>query len=311
MKLNEWLDIWLTKYVKHAVKTKTLYNYGQIAKNHIVPFLGDYDLEELTPLVLQDFLVNLLERGNIKTGGPLANNSVNVVLNVLKHAISKANFFGVTQTDFSRFIRAPFMLPSKVTAFERSEQEKLEKYCLSNKKQNYLGVVICLYTGLRIGELLALTWEDIDLKSGIMTISKTAYQMRLNGKLTICVDTPKTKTSNREIPLPNCILGVLRVAKKKSKSQFVITTKNNTMVGTRSYQKTFELIQKKLGIPRKNFHALRHTFATRALEIGMDVKTVAEILGHKNPIITLSRYAHSLMSHKRSMMNKLGKNMVV
>ena len=82
------------------------------------------------------------------------------------------------------------------------------------------------------------------------------------------------------------------------------------MVGTRSYQKTFELIQKKLHIPHKNFHALRHTFATRALEVGMDVKTVSEILGHKNPLITLSRYAHSLMSHKRMMMNKLAKTLV-
>lgn len=307
MKFSKWLDIWLTKYVKHAVKPKTFYNYGQIVDLHIVPFLGKYEMEELTPLVLQDYLVNLIEHGNIKTGGPLANNSVNVVLNVLKHAISKAIFFGVTQTDCSKFIRAPFMLPSKVTAFERGEQEKIEKFCLASKKKNYIGVLICLYTGLRIGELLALTWDDIDLKSGVMTISKTAYQMSVNGKFRICVNPPKTKTSFREVPLPKCILSILRSARKTSKSKFVISTKNNTMVGTRSYQKTFELIQKKIGIPRKNFHALRHTFATRALEIGMDVKTVSEILGHKNPLMTLSRYTHSLMSHKRSMMNKLGK----
>lgn len=309
MKLNEWLDIWLTKYVKHAVKTKTFSNYGQIAKNHIAPFLGDYELEELTPLVLQNFLVDLIERGNQKTGGSLASNSVNIVLNVLKHAVSQAKHLGVTKMDYTTFVRPPFLTPKRVTAFERGDQEKLEKHCLLSNKPNYIGVVICLYTGLRIGELLALTWDDIDLKSGIMTISKTANQIMLNGKLTICVDTPKTKTSNREIPLPSCILTMLRAARKKSKSKFVITTKSNTMVGTRSYQKTFELMQKRLGIPRKNFHALRHTFATRALEMGMDVKTVAEILGHKNPVITLSRYAHSLMSHKRSMMNKLGKNL--
>lgn len=311
MKLNEWLDIWMTKYVKHSVKTKTLNSYGQIIKNHINPILGDCDLDELTPLVLQDFLVGELEHGNIKTGGPLARNSCIIVMNVLKQSISQANFFGVTKTNNTHLIRSPFAEPTKVTAFERSEQEKLEKYCLSSTKQNYMGVVICLYTGLRIGELLALTWDDINLKSGILTVSKTAGQMSVDGKFGIVVDTPKTKTSSREIPLPHCVLTLLREAKKKSHSQYVITTKNNGMVGTRSYQKTFELIQKKLGIPRKNFHALRHTFATRALEIGMDVKTVSEILGHKNPVITLARYSHSLLSHKRTMMNKLGKSLAV
>ena len=81
------------------------------------------------------------------------------------------------------------------------------------------------------------------------------------------------------------------------------------MVGTRSYQRTFERILNKLNIPYKNFHSLRHTFATRALEFGMDVKTVSEILGHKNPMITLQRYTHSLMSYKTDMMNKFGKLM--
>lgn len=307
MKYNEWLDIWLTKYVKHSVKIKTQDNYGQMIQNHIKPALGNYDLDELTPLVLQDFVVEKLERGNIKTGEPLAKNTCIVLMNVLRRSISEANYFGVTKTNNMHLVRAPIAESTKVTAFERWEQDKLEKYCLKNDKTNYLGVVLCLYTGLRIGELLALTWDDINLKSGILTVSKTAIQLAINGKFGIIVDKPKTKTSNREIPLPHSILALLREAKKKSCSRFVITTKTNGMVGTRSYQKTFALIQKKLGIPYKSFHSLRHTFATRALEIGMDVKTVSEILGHKNPVMTLTRYSHSMMPHKRNMMNKLGK----
>lgn len=310
MKFKNWLDIWLEKYVKHSVKPRTYINYGGMIEKHIKPKLGDYELEELSPLVLQNFMLEEIEHGNLKTGGYLATNTVVILVNLLKLVIGQAKVYEVTDKDNTGKIRCPFIEATKVTAFERDEQEKLEKYCLRSKKTNHLGIVVCLYTGLRIGELLALCWSDIDFKNGIMSISKAAYQANVTGKFGIVVDTPKTKTSTRLIPLPKNLVALLRVAKKNSKSKYVISTRTGGMVGTRSYQKTFELIQKKLHIPHKNFHALRHTFATRALEVGMDVKTVSEILGHKNPLITLSRYAHSLMSHKRMMMNKLAKTLV-
>lgn len=309
MKFKNWLDIWLEKYVKHSVKSRTYTSYEKMIENHIKPKLGDYELEELLPLVLQDFMLDQFEHGNLKTGKGLAINSVIILTNLLKLSIAQANEYGVTKVNYATKIRTPFSEATKVTAFERSEQERLEKYCLNSTKTNHLGIVICLYTGLRIGELLALCWSDVDLKSGVMTISKAVYQANVTGKFGIVIDTPKTKTSTRLIPLSKNLVDILKAAKKKSKSKYVITTRTGGMVGTRSYQKTFELIQKKLHISYKNFHALRHTFATRALEIGMDVKTLAEILGHKNPLITLSRYAHSLMSHKRMMMNKLAKTL--
>ena len=117
---------------------------------------------------------------------------------------------------------------------------------------------------------------------------------------------PKTTHSKRIIPLPKRILAILKEHKKRSKSEYVVSD-NGKPIYLRSYQRTFELLLKKLNIPHKGFHALRHTFATRALECGMDVKTLADILGHKNPQITLNRYVHSLMEHKRMMMNKLDK----
>ncbi len=106
--------------------------------------------------------------------------------------------------------------------------------------------------------------------------------------------------------MPKRILAILKEHKKRSKSEYVVSD-NGKPIYLRSYQRTFELLLKKLNIPHKGFHALRHTFATRALECGMDVKTLADILGHKNPQITLNRYVHSLMDHKRMMMNKLDK----
>ena len=307
MKLKDWLDTWMNKYVKHTVKIRTYNTYLQFIEKHINPKLGDYELEELSPQVLQEFVLEKLEKGNLKTGKKLANNTVIVMTNILKQAIEEANILEITNKNSCKKIKMPLQEETKVCAFEKSEQDKIEKYCLSSKKSNHIGIVICLYTGLRIGELLALTWDDIDFTRNYMTISKSAFQGKQNDKITIIVDTPKTKNSNRVIPLPKQLVDILKKIKKKSTSRYVITTKNNGMVGTRSYQRTFERILNKLDIPYKNFHALRHTFATRALEFGMDVKTVSEILGHKNPMITLQRYTHSLMSYKTDMMNKFGK----
>ena len=193
-----------------------------------------------------------------------------------------------------------------VNAFERHEQEKIVKYCLESKKNNYIGFVICLYTGIRLGELLALTWNDIDFAKGLMSITKTTYRIKENGVPRIVVDEPKTKNSIRVIPLSKNLLDLLKRIKKTSNSEYVISTRNNGIVGTRSYQRTFERILTKLDIPYKNFHSLRHTFATRAVEMGMDIKTLSEIIGHKNPMITLQRYTHSMMSYKTEMMNKMG-----
>ncbi|MBR2909416.1 MAG: site-specific integrase [Clostridia bacterium] len=309
MKLNEWLDTWINGYLKHNLKLKSMDTYMGHIKYHIKPQLGYYELDELSPKILQGFVLHLLENGNAKTNTPLSNNTVASIVNVLKQAIHEANILEITKTDYTKSIKLPPQEATKVTAFEKSEQEKIESFCINHKKANYIGIIVCLYTGIRIGELLALTWEDIDFKNGYMNINKTLHQTLIDGKFKIVIDTPKTKNSCRIIPIPRPLLQLLKNAKKKSTSQYIITTKENKMVGTRSYQKTFERILKNLNIPYKNFHALRHTFATRALEFGIDVKTVAELLGHKNPMVTLQRYAHSLLSYKIEIMNKFCKTL--
>ncbi len=158
-----------------------------------------------------------------------------------------------------------------------------------------------------MGELLALTWSDIDFDRRILHINKTVYTAKKDGKRTVIVDEPKTKNSVRSIPLSYQLIRFLKTMKKQSKSEYVIATKYGGIVSERSYQRTFASILRRCGVPYKNFHSLRHTFATRALEYGVDVKTLSEILGHKNASVTLNRYSHSLMSYKADMMNKLGK----
>lgn len=298
MKYGIWLDEWFRNYIQPSSKIKTCERYSEIIEKHLKVKLGEYELDELTPLVLQRYVTELLRSGNIVTGKGLAANSVNGIITVT---------LGELKEYTADKIKRPKTKEKDVSCFTLPEQKKIEQTVLTSKKPKLFGIVLCLYSGLRIGELLALEWSDIDFNKGTIAINKTCHDGRdENGKLCRIIDTPKTTSSKRTIPIPKQLLPLLKEHKKKSYSQYIVSS-NGHGITVRSYQRSFELLQKRLGIKRKGFHSLRHTFATRALECGRDVKTLSEILGHKNATVTLNRYAHSMMEHKKEMMNKLGK----
>ena len=302
MKYAEWLDIWLENYIKPSVKVRTYERYALIIDKHISTDVGKCEISELSALVLQNFITKLLESGNCKTGNGLSANSVNAIISVLQSSLQTAHLIGVANEYTANKIKRPKLIERPVECFSLKEQKQIEQAVLNSKKDKLFGILLCLYSGLRIGELIALRWSDIDFTKGLLTVSKSCH----DGKAGLIIDEPKTATSRRVMPLPKQLLPILKSIKKKSDSLFVVSA-NGKPVSVRSYQRSFELLLKKLKIPHKGFHSLRHTFATRALECGMDVKTLSEILGHKNPTVTLNRYAHSLMEHKADMMNRLGK----
>ena len=302
MKYIDWLIQWLENYIRLSVKVRTYERYRLIIENHIKDKLGSMELDALTPLVLQPFITELLQRGNKMTGKGLSANTVNAVISVIQSSLKTAHLLELTKEYTADKIKRPKLKEKPVECFSLAEQKMIEQAILTGKKDKQYGIILCLYSGLRIGELLALQWSDIDLAKGILTVSKSCH----DGKNGLIIDEPKTTTSRRMIPLPKQLLPILRSVKKRSNSSSVVSA-NGSAVSVRSYQRSFELLLKKLKIPHKGFHSLRHTFATRAIECGMDVKTLSEILGHKNPTVTLNRYAHSLMEHKTDMMNKLGR----
>ena len=198
--------------------------------------------------------------------------------------------------------------PSRVEAFTREEQRRLEEAIAAWEDRRLFGIRLCLYTGLRIGELLGLEWQDVDMEKGILHIGKTVYREKnAEGEWQLFVDRPKTVASERMVPLPGYLAEDLRIYRIGARSEFVIENKKAERMSIRSYQYLFERLTEKSGVRKLNFHALRHTFATRALECGMDIKTLSELMGHKNATITLNRYAHSMMDTKIAAMNKLEK----
>lgn len=301
MKYIDWLHSWLEDYIRPSVKLRTYERYKLIVEQHIKEKIGEMELDDLSPLILQKFITGLLIDGNRRTGKGLSANTVNAVISVIQSSLKTAHVLELRKEYVAGKLKRPKLKEKPVECFTRAEQKQIERFVLNGSKDKLYGILLCLYSGLRIGELIALQWSDIDFSKGILTVSKSCY----DGKDGLIIDEPKTASSCRTIPLPKQLFPILRGIRKKSDSLFVVSN-HGKPVSVRSYQRSFELLLKKLKIAHRGFHSLRHTFATRALECGMDVKTLSEILGHKNPTVTLNRYAHSLIEHKTLMMNRLG-----
>jgi len=308
MKYAQWLNEWLENYVRPTAKIKTYVRYSEIVCQHLNCRLGGFELSELTPVLLQRYTSELSVSGNVKTGKGLSSSSVNGIVTVIQSSLKTAYTAGHTAEYTADRIKRPKAAGKQVTCFSFDEQKIIEAKILDGKDIRMYGVIICLYTGLRVGELLALEWTDVDLKNGVLSVNKTCHDgIACDGKFSRITCAPKTRTSQRLIPLPKQIIPLLRKIKKNSRSQYVISSRKGAPTAVRVYQRNFEVILKQLNIPHRGFHSLRHTFATRALECGMDVKTLSELLGHKSPTVTLNRYVHSFMEHKQEMMNRLGK----
>lgn len=283
MCLAEYLKDWIRNVT--GIKETTRNVYAGHISNHIIPAIGDIVLSRIDTALLQGF-VTLLE---------LAPSTVRVVYNVLRSALKHAHSMNLIEDVYSDVV-LPKRVRTKKIVLTRDEQRRLEQAIYEPED---IGVLICLYTGIRIGELCALRWKDIDQEARVMRICGT--QARIDGEIRIIP--PKSEMSSRSIPIPECIAKLL--TKDGSSSEYVISGKNGEPMDVRTYRRRFKRLLKKAGLPDIQFHALRHTFSTRAIEVGMDYRTLSEILGHSSVAITLDLYAHSLDAHKRMQMDKI------
>ena len=304
---KDWLIEWLESK-KNNIKYRTFLRYNEPIKLHILENLGNVEIKNLSLQMVQDFINTQMGKGNLNNGKGMSTSSAKTMISIIKNSVDYAVDCGILEDNKIARMKNPKSVERYVDAFTTQDQIKIENYIQNNGRKNHIGIIICLYTGLRLGELLSLTWDDIDFEHSMLKVNRTYSVIKNeNGEYIQHIDTPKTFSSRRVIPLPPFLLKILKQLKRTSTSNHIINTCHNTLVSPRSYQRTFEKITRKANVPKKNFHSLRHTFATRALENGMDVKTLSKILGHKNPMITLTRYGHSLIETKRKMMNALAK----
>ncbi len=297
MKVAEWVQYWLAECCG-GLKWSSIIRYTENSKCHICPLLGDKELEELSADTLQCFVQDL-ERKR------LAYNTIASIVSTLKMALQEAVRTGATRVNNTASIRLPEHTEREAECFTVQEQKKLVKAVTRSGDLRLYGILISAGMGLRIGELLALTWDDVNLHSRTIRISKTTYYAKdKSGVYGRIVTSPKTHKSSRTIPIPDILYPYIKALYEQRDCKYVISWRGKP-AKMRSYQAVFTRLLARLGIRHRGFHALRHTFATRALECGIDVKTTSEILGHSNINITLQRYTHVLMEHMRKELGKL------
>ena len=186
---------------------------------------------------------------------------------------------------------------------ETFERKRLESYLLHNQNNTNISVLLCLFTGLRVGELCGLKWSDIDFQNGTVSVCRTVQRINKHGKSEVAIGSPKSKSSVRIVPIPDFLLAILK-AKRKG-DDFYIITRTSKPTEPRTMQNRFKSILKTCGIRNVNFHLLRHTYATICIENGFDPKTLSELLGHADASITLNRYVHSSMQMKKNYVSRL------
>ena len=284
----EWLES-----VKNNIKPNTHQKYEGIIKNHIEPCsIGDINIRFLTSPSISAFADEKIAAG-------LYLKTVNDILIVIGLALSYAEEVYHIPRIKIYYLKARV---KEMRVLDVSEQKALESFLVKDMNIYKFAVLLALYTGIRIGELCALDWSDI---TDEIRISKTLYRIKRGNKTVLEIAEPKTVSSNRIIPIPDCIKDYVEQFRSQGS---VLKTRNGTRVEPRLLQLTFEKFVTECGLPKTNFHALRHTFATRCVEAGFDIKSLSEILGHTDVKTTLNKYVHSSMKQKQKNMALL--NMV-
>ena len=292
------------EYKRPYVKQSTMAAYVLILENHVLPYFGDGD--SLHEQEVQAFVLQKLERGlSVKT--------VKDILIVLKMVMK----FGVKNewmTYYEWDIKYPTTSTNKeLEVLSVANHRKILNYIQSHFTFTGLGIYISLSTGLRIGEICALRWSDINVADGTITVSRTIeriYIIEGEKKHTeLVINTPKTKNSCREIPMSKELLAMIKPLKKVVNEDFYVLTNDERPTEPRTYRNYYKGLMEKLDIPKLKYHGLRHSFATRCIEAGCDYKTVSVLLGHSNISTTLNLYVHPNMEQKKRCITKMFKSL--
>lgn len=302
---KEVCELWLNSN-RIRYKGATENRYQNLLDRHIIPEFGDVKISQISAPMINEFLMKKLERGRIDESGGLSAAYVRSIMLIISSILRFA-----VEEQFCQPLKSPIFKPSTCKDIPKildiQQQTLLESYLLCDINNTKIGILITLHGGLRIGEICALSWDDINLQDAILHVRHTIARVKNPDTHTssmLIIDTPKTKASVRDIPISSLLIPILEEAKRKSHSPYVISD-SSSFISPRTYEYRFHKILEKCGIEQINYHALRHTFATRCIEAGVDAKSLSEILGHSNVSITLNTYVHSSIEMKRIQLEKL------
>lgn len=309
--LGEACFIWLEDK-KQYWKPTTLAAYRHVVEKHIAPSLGEVKIGNITYQILEEFASVMMRQEDALLSVNYLSYICAVIIRVLTHVKKKYGYdILIPDNPVMKNKRSPVMPPSEQAL------SRLEEYLIADSSRDMsLGILIAFYTGIRIGELCALTWGDMDLKDGIMYIRKNIQRIQESHQESCCdkrktstvIQTPKTADSVRIVPIPPILLQIL-LQHKQEASCYIISGMKNPWADPRTVQYQFQNILEKCGLEHFNFHMLRHAFASKCIAKGFDVKSLSEILGHSDIRLTMNLYVHSSMQQKKLLMSRLDTNL--
>lgn len=303
-KFKEVLILWKeTNHLKHKGATETKYDY--LIERHIEPELGNLPLSAITTLKLNEFAEKKLSCGRLDRKGGLSPSYVRSMMIIITSAMQFAIDEGMCASLKTAAFK-PSIEKKELKIISPDEQELFENFLLSDIDETRFGIYLSLNCGLRIGEICALRWTDIDLEKKVIHIRGTIARVKnkLTGGTSLIVDRPKTKASIRDIPIQSKLIPVISEMKNTCSFPFVLSN-SNTFLSPRTYEYRYHRLLDQCGLTPYNYHVLRHTFATKCIVAGVDVKTLSEILGHSSVSITLNTYVHPSMEMKLNQIEKL------
>ena len=301
---NVIANLWLAD-IKPTVKISTWNKYKNLLNSYIMPALNNNSVGVIDYSAVSLLVNNLLVSGGARNQG-LSTKTVSDVLVVLKAILKYAARMKIT-VDLSAFEMSVSIKSTPLKVISVQDQKKITNHLSQADDLTALGILICLFTGMRIGQICALSWGDISIDNRIIHVHQTIQRVQYpsdHAKTKVVITEPKSQCSIKDIPIPDILITYL-TAQISQNTAFVLTGSNKRYLEPRTMQNRFKKILLECGIETMKFHVLRHTFATRCIEVGFDIKSLSEILGHANVNITLNRYVHPSMKTKHDNMEKL------
>ena len=280
---TEWLDA-----VRLRVKPSTYANYRMKIVRHILPAFGTLRYEQLTADKVHAFIREKLD------SGLSAKYVSDIVILIKSMAKYESRVHGYCNQ--MEHVVLPKVERRELELFTASEQKRLFCFLMNHLNSTSLCVLISMYLGLRIGEVCALRWGDIDFDKSTLTVRHTVQRICSGQGTKLLVASPKSKASCRTIPIPAFLLDILQSFRKDDDDYLL--SGNTSVIEPRTLQRRFQRVLQKCGLPSRGYHVLRHIFATNSIQLGFDIRTLSEILGHASVSTTLSRYVHSSMERK-------------